>query len=211
VLRACLHSDDVDEVVTVGRRATGQVHPKLREIVPPDLWDLSGVADELSGFDACYFCLGVSSVGMSEAAYRRITYDLTLTVARVLAPLNPGLRFVYVSGAGTDSTERGRSMWARVKGATENALLAMPMRATMVRPAFIQPMYGVRSNTGWYRAFYAVLAPAYPLFRRLFPGVVTSTDELGRAMVHIGRHGSTKPILASRDLNRLAAEADTPQ
>ena len=169
------------------------------------------VADELSGFDACFFCLGVSSVGMSEADYRRITYDLTLAVARVLAPVNPGLRFVYVSGAGTDSTERGRSMWARVKGATENALLAMPMRATMVRPGFILPMYGVRSNTGWYRAMYAVLAPAYPVLRRLFPGAVTSTDELGRAMVHIGRYGSPKPILTSRDLNRLAVDADRPQ
>jgi uncharacterized protein YbjT (DUF2867 family) len=205
VLRASLLDDAVEAVTAVGRNATGQAHAKLREVVPPDLWDLSPLADELSGFDACFFCLGVSAAGMSEAEYRRATYDLTLAVARVLAPANPGLRFVYVSGAGTDSTERGRMMWARVKGATENALLAMPMAATMVRPGFVLPTGGVRSRTGWYRAMYALLGPAYPVLRRLFPGAVTSTDELSRAMLRIGRYGSSKRVLTSRDLNALAA------
>jgi uncharacterized protein YbjT (DUF2867 family) len=209
VLRACLLDDAVEAVVAVGRSGTGRTHAKLREIVAPDLWDLSDRADELAGFDACFFCLGVSAAGMSETAYRRVTYDLTLAVAGALAPVNPGLRFVYVSGVGTD--EGGRMMWARVKGATENALLAMPaLDAVMMRPGFIQPMHGVRSKTGWYRAAYAVLAPVYPVLRRLFPGAVTSTDEVGRAMVHVGQSGSDRRILGPREINTLAARRPGP-
>lgn len=157
VLRECLLAPDVDLVQMIGRTRTGLTHPKIREIVHPDLGDLRSIDKDLTGFDACFFCLGVSSAGLSEAEYTRVTYDLTLAVAHVLAPLNPDMAFVYVSGAGSDSSERGRIMWARVKGRTENALLSMPFRgAYILRPSFIQPPYGVKSKTAWYRAFYVI-------------------------------------------------------
>jgi uncharacterized protein YbjT (DUF2867 family) len=205
VLRECLLDDAVTSVVTVGRTATGQMNPKLRELVPDDLFDLSTAADDLRGFDACFFCLGVSAAGMSEQAYRRVTYDLTLAIAEVLAGLNSGLRFIYISGTGTDSSERGRMMWARVKGATENALLAMPMEAYAMRPGYIQPRHGIRSKTVWYRALYAVMGPLYPLLKRAFPRAVTSTEEVGRAMVSVGRHGASKRVLEGGDINALVA------
>jgi len=141
VLRECLVDCDVTRVLCVGRKPTGQQHPKLSELVVPDMTDYSAVEDKLSGFDACFFCLGVSSVGMTETDYRRITYDLTLAAAQPLARLNPQMTFIYVSGAGTDSTERGSTMWARVKGATENALMRLPFRAAyMFRPGFTRCM-----------------------------------------------------------------------
>ncbi len=143
VLRECLLDTDVEKVLLIGRSATGQQHPKIREIVRADIGDLSPLEAQLAGFDACFFCLGVSSVGMTEAAYRHITYDLTIGAARTLAKLNASMTFIYVSGMGTDSSETGRTAWARVKGATENALLRMPFRAAyMFRPGFIQPMHG---------------------------------------------------------------------
>jgi uncharacterized protein YbjT (DUF2867 family) len=157
VLRECLLDPEVPRVLVVGRSSTGRRDQKLREIVLPDIADLSGVEAELADLDACFFCLGVSSVRMSEERYTKITYDLTLAVARTLSRLNPEMTFVYISGAGTDSTERGRSMWARVKGRTENALLRLPFKSPyMFRPAFIVPMHGVRSKTTWYRVLYAV-------------------------------------------------------
>ena len=159
VLRECLRDPEIAEVLAIGRSATGQQHAKLRETVREDLFDLSDLAATLPGYDACFFCLGVSSAGMKEEAYRRVTYDLTMAVARSLAQQNPGMTFLYLSGAGTDSSERGRSMWARVKGKTENDLLKLPFAAAyMLRPGYIQPMHGVRSKTGWYRALYAVAA-----------------------------------------------------
>jgi uncharacterized protein YbjT (DUF2867 family) len=203
VLRECLLAPDVEQVLVVGRTPTGRKHPKLRELNPADLFDLGAVEGELVGWDACLFCLGVSSVGMSEADYRRTTYDLTLSVASTLAAHNPELTFVYVSGAGTDSSEHGRSMWARVKGATENALLAMPLRAYMFRPGYIQPVAGAKSKTRWYAAMYAVVAPLYPVLRRLAPGAVTTTEQVGRAMLTVARQGAPNRVLGSRDINAL--------
>jgi len=203
VLRECLLDPAVEEVLVIGRTPTGQEHRKLRELNPADMYDLGPIESELDGWDACFFCLGVSSVGMKEADYRRVTYDLTLSVARTLHAHNPDMTFVYVSGAGTDSSESGRSMWARVKGATENALLAMPWPAYMFRPAFIQPMHGVRSKTWWYAALYAVVKPLYPVIRRLGPGIATSNEQLGRAMLAVARTGAPKRVLESRDINAL--------
>ena len=204
VLRECLLAPDVARVVTVGRSATGQSHPKLREIVATDLYDLAPLESELVGFDACFFCLGVSSAGMSEARYTRVTYDLTLAVATTLARLNPGMTFVYVTGAGTDATERGRTMWARVKGRTENALLRLPLKTFLFRPGMIQPLHGIRSKTWLYRAGYAVLAPFTPLLKRRFPTAVTTTEQVGRAMLAVARRGHPTPVLETADINALA-------
>jgi uncharacterized protein YbjT (DUF2867 family) len=203
VLRECLLAPDVEAVLTVGRTATGQRHAKLREIAHPDLFDLSAIEDDLTGYDACFFCLGVSSAGMNEADYRRLTYDLTLSVARTLSARNPDSTFVYVSGQGTDSTGAGRTMWARVKGQTENALLDLPLRAYMFRPGYIQPMHGAKSRTRLYSAIYAVLKPLYPLVRRLAPGSVTTTEQMARAMLRVARSGAPTRILAPRDINAL--------
>jgi uncharacterized protein YbjT (DUF2867 family) len=203
VLRECLLDPGVDEVLVIGRTPTGRQHRKLRELNPGDLYDLGPIEGELDGWDACFFCLGVSSVGMSEADYRRVTYDLTMSIAGTLHAHNPDMTFVYVSGAGTDSTESGRSMWARVKGATENALLAMPWPAYMFRPAYIQPVAGVTSKTRWYAAMYAVAAPLYPVIRRLAPGIATTTEQLGKAMLAAARTGAPKRVLETRDINAL--------
>lgn len=202
VLRECLLDPDVTGVLTVGRAPLPQRHPKLRELIREDVSDLAPIEDEIGDYDACFFCLGVSSAGMSEDAYRKVTYDLTLSVARTLAK-HPDLTFVYVSGQGTDSTERGRSMWARVKGRTENALLELPFRAYMMRPGYIQPLHGIRSKTRLYAALYAVTAPLYPLLRRIAPGAVTTTEQVGRAMIHVARAGAPKRILETRDINAL--------
>jgi uncharacterized protein YbjT (DUF2867 family) len=204
VLRECLLDPDVDGVLALGRSPTGQEHPKLREIVRRDLSDLADVEGDLTGWDACFYCLGVSSVRMNEADYRRITYDLTMSVAGRLAALNPKMNFVYVSGQGTDSTERGRRMWARVKGETENALLALPFQAYAFRPGYIQPMHGVRSKTRWYATAYAVVAPLYPVLRRFFPGSVTTTEQMGRAMLAVARRGAPKRVLETRDIVALS-------
>jgi uncharacterized protein YbjT (DUF2867 family) len=203
-LRECLLDPDVRRVVAVGRTPAGQHDPKLRDIVAANVFDLSPLAPELSGFDACFFCLGVSSAGMPETQYAHITYDLTVAAATMLARLNPQMTFVYVSGVGTDRTERGRSMWARVKGRTENALLRLPFkRAYMFRPGFIQPLHGIRSRTKFYRLFYALASPVLPLFKRLFPRYVTTTEQLGRAMLAVAKHGAPKVILDTDDINRL--------
>ena len=202
-LRECLLDSGVDSVLALGRTPTGTEHPKLREMVRTDLFDLTPVAEQLSGYDACLFCLGVSSAGMSEQAYLRVTYDLTLSVARTLADVNPGMRFLYVSGTGTDSSERGRVMWARVKGRTENGLLKLPLDAYMFRPGFIQPQHGVRSKTAMYRAMYAVTGPLYPVLRRIAPRMVTSSEVLGRAMVAVAANGAPKRILETSDINAI--------
>jgi len=204
VLRECLSDPDVSRVTAIGRAATGRTHPKLSERVIPDVSDLGPVASELTGTDACFFCLGVSSAGMSEADYRKLTYDLTLSVARVLVGVSPAMTFAYVSGAGTDSTERGRVMWARVKGATENALLALPFRlAVMFRPAAIVPMHGIVSKTRLYRVSYALTRPFWPVLRAAFPQYVTTTEQLGRAMLRVAKAGAPKAILETRDINAL--------
>jgi uncharacterized protein YbjT (DUF2867 family) len=203
VLRECLLDEAVDQVLAIGRSPTGQSHPKLRELVHADLYDYSSLEAELTGFDACFFCLGVSSAGMTEAAYRRVTYDLTMAAATTLARLNSGMTFIYVSGAGTDSSEQGRSMWARVKGATENALLRLPFKAAfMLRPGFIEPLHGVTSKTKVYRVFYSLTRPIFPLLRGL-PKYVTTTEQLGRAMILLATNGGPKKVLESRDINEI--------
>ena len=206
VLRECLLAPDVAEVVAVGRRPSGQQHPKLRDLVLSDMYDYTAVEPQLTGFDACFFCLGVSSVGMKEDAYRRVTYDLTLAAATVLARLNPEMTFAYVTGAGTDSSERGRSMWARVKGATENALLKLPFGAAyMFRPGAIQPLHGANTKTPLYKAGIVLLTPVFGLARRLWPHLVTTTENMGLAMLAVARHGASKRVLDPLDINDLAA------
>jgi len=203
VLRECLLAPDVGAVLAVGRSPSGKTDPKLRDLVRADLFDYGAVEGELTGYDACFFCLGVSSLGMKEADYRRITHDLTLAAARTLARLNPRMTFIYVSGEGTDSTEQGRSMWARVKGQTENELLRLPFKAVMFRPGAIEPLHGITSKTRLYRAALAVGRPLWPLLRKLAPAAVTSTEKVGRAMLRVAREGASKPILATRDINAL--------
>jgi uncharacterized protein YbjT (DUF2867 family) len=204
VLRECLLDPDVQMVKTVGRAATGIAHTKLREVVHKDLWDYSSIEGELSGFDACFFCLGVSSAGMKEAGYERVTYGIALAAAECLSRLNPQMTFVYVSGAGTDSSEQGRIMWARVKGRTENALLCLPFKAAyMFRPGAIQPLHGVRSKTAWYRLLYILMGPLLSTLRPIFPNLILTTAQIGRAMLTVARHGAAKRILESRDINAL--------
>ena len=203
VLRECLGDPAVVRVLSVVRRPTHSGHGKVEEIVHDDFFDFSSISDALTGWDACFFCLGVSSAGMSEDDYRRVTCDIALAAAAVLADRNPGMTFVYVSGAGTDSTARGRSMWARVKGATENALLALPFSAYMFRPAIIVPLHGVVSKTRSYRIFYALCRPVLPLLRAVFPGWVTTTEEIGRAMLEVAERGADVRILESRDIREI--------
>jgi len=206
VLRECLRDPGVSQVVALVRKPSGQAHAKLREIVHGDFFDYSAIEAVLTGLDACFFCLGVSAAGLPEVDYQRLTYDLTLAGAETLARLNPAMTFVYVSGAGTDSTERGRTMWARVKGRTENALRRLPFQAVyLFRPGLIQPLYGIRSRTAWYQAIYTVLGPCFPLLRRLFPKAILTTEELGRAMLRVARDGAPSPVLEAADLIALGA------
>ena len=177
---------------------------KLHEIVHTDFSDFSAIAGSLTGYDACFFCLGVSAAGMSEQAYQRVTYDFTVAAAKTLVKLNPNMTFIYVSGAGTDSTERSRSMWARVKGKTENALLRLPFKAKYIfRPGYIQPMHGIQSKTQWYRALYAVMGPLYPLWKVLLPKYVTTTEQMGHAMIQVAKQGVPKQILENEDINSI--------
>jgi uncharacterized protein YbjT (DUF2867 family) len=207
VLRECLLDDRVKSVIAVVRAPLGFSHAKLAERVHQDFADFSALAGEFKAVDACFFCLGITSAGMAEEDYRKITYDTTLAAARAL-PAKPALTFVYVSGEGTDSTERGRAMWARVKGRTENALLAMPFRAYMFRPGYIQPLHGATSKTGWYRWLYAAMSWLYPLLRRLAPNHVTTTEDMARAMLAVaGPNWTGERILRSADINRAAATA----
>jgi uncharacterized protein YbjT (DUF2867 family) len=202
VLRECLLDPGVEKVLSIGRSKTGKVDPKLTEIVSNDIANLTPIADQLRGYDACFFTLGVSSVGMSEADYRRVTYDLTLGAANTLAAVNPGMTFVYVSGMGTDAN--GKSMWMRVKGETENALLALPFKAAyMFRPGFIQPLHGIRSKTALYRIPYAILGPFNALFLKIFPKYATTTEVLGKAMIKAARTGAPKKVLESENINAL--------
>lgn len=203
-LRECLLADDVMLVQTVGRTATGQQHPKLRELVQHDLFDYSSIEADLENFDACFFCIGVTSSGMDEAQYTRLTHDLTLAAAQVLARLNPQMTFVYVSGAGADSSETGRTMWARVRGRLENALQRLPFKAVYVfRPGIIQPLHGIRSKTGSYRWFYTLSRPLLPLLRALMPDTVLSTEIMGRAMLAAARRGAPKAVLEAVDISAL--------
>jgi uncharacterized protein YbjT (DUF2867 family) len=206
VLRECLAASDVAQVITVGRTATGIHHARLREIVHPDLFDLSAHKDELTSFDACFFTLGVSSVGMTPEAYSRLTYDLTISIAELLSALNPQMVFVYVSGVGTDETEQGRSMWARVKGRTENALYRLPFKAAYsFRPAAIVPIHGERSKNTALRYFYAGMGWFLLPLRGWTKGYVLTTQEVGRAMLNIARKGWPTPVLEPDDIRAAAS------
>jgi uncharacterized protein YbjT (DUF2867 family) len=212
VLRECLLDPDVESVLSIVRTASGQGHAKLCELVHQNFFDYSDIQDRMTGYDACFFCLGVSSAGMKEDDYRRVTYDLTLTAAQALVARNPNLTFIYVSGAGTDSSEQGRMMWARVKGRTENALLKLPFKATyMFRPGFIQPMHGIQSKTRLYRVLYALTKPLYPLWKTIVPNLVTTTEQVGRAMIQVARQGAPKQLLENRDIRILGSHADRPR
>jgi uncharacterized protein YbjT (DUF2867 family) len=205
VLKECLEDERVSAVLAVGRSSCGVTHDKLREIIHPDLYEYATIEGDLRGYDACFFCLGISALGESEEQYRRMTHDLTLAAARALIASNPGMTFCYISGAGADSSEQGRVMWARVKGKIENALMGMPFKAAlMFRPAYIQPVKGVTSKTPHYRVFYAVLAPLYPILRRLLPQYVTTTENLGRAMIGVVADGHATGVLATREINAVS-------
>jgi uncharacterized protein YbjT (DUF2867 family) len=206
VLLECLDAARVDRILLVSRSPSGVNHPKVRELLHRDFFDFSGIQSQFTDLDACFFCLGVSSVGLREADYHRSTYELTLAAATALAAVTAQrLTFCYVSGEGADSTERGRTAWARVKGKTENALLALPFKAAyMFRPGYIQPLRGIRSKTRWYQIVYDIIGPLYPVIRRLFPRHVTTTVNVGRAMIEVAAAGAPQQILVSDDINRLA-------
>ncbi|HEY9025240.1 MAG TPA: NAD-dependent epimerase/dehydratase family protein [Burkholderiaceae bacterium] len=200
VLLECLADPRVARVLVVNRKPLGRTHPKLAEIVHADLHDLSAIERQLAGYDACFFCLGVSSIGMNEHDYRHVTYDLTTNFARTLARLNPEMSFTYVTGAGTDSTEHGQVMWARVKGATENELLRLFRRAVMFRPGMMRATKGQKNLKGWYHA----IAWIYPIGRALAPGKFCTLQEVGRAMINAASAGAPRHILEVRDIVDLA-------
>jgi len=202
VLHECLLHPDVESVLVINRRPCMVQHQKLKEILHQDFSDFSPIEKELTGYNAGYFCMGVSSVGMKEETYRHLTYDLTLSLARLLAKLNPDMTLCYVSGAGTDSSEKGRIMWARVKGKTENDLLRLPFRnAYMFRPAFIQPTKGLQHTHLFYRA----LAPFFPLWKLLFPHYLLTLKEIGLAMINSVNKGPDKRVIEVKDITMLAA------
>jgi uncharacterized protein YbjT (DUF2867 family) len=208
VLRECLRAADVERILSVGRSATGQQHVKLHEVVHADLWNYALLEPQLKNFDACFFCLGVSSSGMAEAQYTHVTFDLTLAAARTLVRLNPRMTFVFVSGAGSDSTEHGRLMWARVKGRTENALRALPFKAVyLFRPGIIQPLHGARSRTASYRVIYTVAKPLLSVLRLIFPDSIVTTEMLGIAMLAVARSGAPQAVLEARDISAIGAAA----
>jgi uncharacterized protein YbjT (DUF2867 family) len=204
VLRECLLDPSIESVLAVVRSPTGQRDAGLREIIHDNFLDYSRIESQLAGYDACFFCLGVSSLGMSEERYRHLTYDITMAAATTLARLNPGMVFTYVTGRGTDSTEHGNLMWARIKGKTENDLLKLPFKAAyMFRPAAIQPLHGVRSKTTWVHATYVATAPLWALLNRIAPAYATTTEKVGRAMIKVAREGYRKPVLESEDINAI--------
>jgi uncharacterized protein YbjT (DUF2867 family) len=203
VLLRTLAHESVGNVLVVGRKACGVAHPRLREIIHRDFFDFSTIEEDLRGYDACFFCLGVSSVGMKEEEYRRITYDLTMGVATLLSHLNPSMTFCYVSGQGTDGTEQGKLAWARVKGKTENDLSRLPFKATYAfRPGLIKPLKEQRNV----RAIFRIVAWPFPLWRRLFPGLVSSVSDIALAMVNATMSGYPKRVLENRDIALCAKE-----
>jgi len=207
VLIECLADPRVESVLSIVRTPSGVVHGKLRELGRSDFYHYNDISREIAGCDACFFCLGVTSAGLTEEEYHRLTYDLTIAAAEAYAAVNEGGTFCYVSGQGTDSSEAGRFMWARVKGKTENRLLKMPLDAYMFRPGIIQPLKGVRSKTSWYQALYTVLGPFTPLLKRALPGAVTTTENVGKAMIEVATSGAPRRTLENRDINALAEQA----
>ena len=203
VLHESLKHASVEEVLVVGRRSCNVKHQKLAEVIHYDFFDYSAIEERLRGFDACFFCLGVSSVGMSESDYTRTTYDLTMRAAGTLSRLNPGMTFCYVSGTGTDTTEKRRSMWAKVKGRTENQLMKLPFKAVyLFRPGFIKPTKGLRNAYALAR----VLGLLYPVWKVLIPRYVCTLEEVGLAMVRAAGEGYHKKILENAEIVQLAGD-----
>ncbi len=211
VLLEAIRDPLVTAILSIGRKPCGHTSPKLHEILRGDLLDLSDLAETLSGYDACFYCLGVSSAGMDEASYRRLSYDMPLAAGRLLAAQNPSMVFTFVTGKGCDSSEKGPIMWARVKGATENALMQLPFRAFYsFRPSAIQPLDGIRSSTRLYQIAYDLLGWLFPLINRLAPGTFASTRDIGRAMLYLVKHPHPSPLIEAQDIITLA-KADAQQ
>ena len=205
VLLECLESSLVDSVLVINRKSIGLNHDKLKEVIHSDFFELSAIESGLTGYNTCFFCLGVSSVGLSEQDYHRLTYELTVNFAKTALNANRNMTFCYVSGAGTDSSEKSRSLWPRVKGKTENALLALPFKnAYMFRPGYIQPMKGVKSKTRLYQIVYDIFGFLYPILKRFFPNQITSTELLGRAMISAVAKGYDNQILEMKNINQIA-------
>ncbi len=205
VLHECLLHPDVESVLIINRRTSGIIHPKLKEIIHKDFFDFSSIEDQLTGYNACFFCLGVSSLGMKEAEYKKVTYDLTLRVANTLSRLNPDMVFCYISGGGTDSTEKGRLKWARVKGKTENDLMKLPFKAVYAfRPGFLKTTKGLKNTLPAYKYF----AWLFPILRPLMPGMLGTLHELGLAMINSVKFGFPKKVLEVKDIRQLAEKAE---
>ena len=208
VLRECLLNPNVDKILTIVRKPSNNKHTKLQELIHQDFFNYSTITQHLTGYDACFFCLGVSSTGMTEAEYHHMTYDLTFTAARALATHNTNMTFIYVSAVGADSSENGRIMWARVRGKIENAILKLPFKAIyLFRPGYIQPMHGIRSKTKMYYLFYLLIGPFYPILKMLMPKYLTTTEQIGQAMIQVATHGTNKTILHSQEINKLSQNA----
>ena len=201
VLHECLNSPDVEQVLIINRKPSGINHPKLKEIIHGNFFDFSAIESKLTGYNACYFCLGVSSVGMKEPQYTQMTYELTLKVATTLSRLNSGMTFCYVSGAATDSTEQGKSMWARVKGKTENDLLKLPFKkAYMFRPGYMHPTPGLKNTLKYYK----YLSWLYPILKPFMSKYMSTLAELGQAMINVTLKGYDKNILEVVDIVKVA-------
>lgn len=204
VLHECIHHPAVESILIVGRRTAGVTHPKVKELLVKDFFSLDEIKPGLQGYNACFFCLGVSAVGMKEADYEKMTYQLTMHFATLLSSINPGMSFSYISGSGTDSSEKGRQMWARVKGKTENHLAALPFKAVyLFRPGYMQPTVGLKNTLKYYR----YIGWMYPGLRFLFPGFVTTLKELGLAMIEASSAGYDKKIIEVKDIVKLAARS----
>jgi len=203
VLHECLLHPLVEAVLVINRRPCGVDHPKLKEIIHADFFDFSSIESQLSGYNACFFCLGVSSIGMKEEQYYRLTYTLTMHVAETLSRLNSSMTFCYVTGAGTDSTEKGRSMWARVKGKTENALMKLPFKNVYAfRPGFIKAIKGLKHV----HPFYKYISWMFPIGRVLYPNGFCTLHELGLAMINVAENGYDKQVIEGKDIIALAKE-----
>ncbi len=201
VLHECLQHPEVEQVLVINRKPCGIIHPKLKEIVHSDFYNITPIENQLTNYNACFFCLGVTSIGLKEPEYHKLTYDLTMNVARTLSKLNPDMTFCYVSGASTDSTEKGKSMWARVKGKTENHLMQLPFKKVYAfRPGYMHPTKGLKNTLNYYK----YLSWLYPVFRTLFPNSVSTLAQLGQAMINTVNKGPEKSILEVKDINELA-------
>jgi uncharacterized protein YbjT (DUF2867 family) len=207
VLLECLEDPTVKNILLLNRTSAGIEHEKVKELIIEDFLNLSPLREVLSGYDACYFCLGVSAFRMKEKEYNEITYKITLHLAKLLSDISPKLSFCYVSGVGTDSSEKSRTMWARVKGKTENALKKLTLGSVyLFRPGYIQPQKGIKSKTSLYNTLYIFVKPFYPLFKLLIPNKVTTTTAIGKAMIYTTLHKVDKDILYNKDINELAAK-----